>query len=88
MLSFKVLSYHDKYEVIIYGICFFSVCCEVKCACCYLQIQQDCQITGEDELDTLVIEGFGFESAASRESLQRLCSQDGSGCHFRRATHD
>lgn len=67
---------------------FFPVCCEVTCACCYLQIQQDCQITGEDEYDTSVIEGFRFESAASRESLQRLCSQDGSGCHFGRATGD
>lgn len=28
MFSFKVLSYHDKYEVIIYGIGFFL--CDVK----------------------------------------------------------
>lgn len=28
MFSFRVLSYHDKYEVIIYGICFFL--CVVK----------------------------------------------------------
>lgn len=61
----------------------------VKCACCCCwQIQQACQINGGDSHETLVIEGFRFECASSRESLQRLCSQDGSGCHFRRATHD
>lgn len=85
---FQDLCYHDKYEVIIYGCLFFPVCNGVKCVCCYWQIQQDCQITREDTYDTLVIEGFRFESTASRESLQRLCSQDGSGCHFRRATRD
>ncbi|TWW79506.1 hypothetical protein D4764_10G0005360 [Takifugu flavidus] len=51
-------------------------------------IPQDFLMDREDKDETLVIEGFVFESTSSRESLQRLCSQDGSGCHFRRAARD
>lgn len=43
------------------------------------QIQQECQASIEEDGETLVIEGFRFESAASREDLRRLSSQAGAG---------
>lgn len=69
--------------------CFYFICIYVSCACCCCwQIRQDRPVNTEDKGETLVIEGFRFESVTSREGLQRLCSQGGSGCHFRGATRD
>ncbi len=57
------------------------LCAQVYRAQCGLvcmllwQIQQDCQASIEEDGETLVIEGFRFESAASREDLRRLSSQ-------------
>ncbi|KAM7420382.1 hypothetical protein PAMA_014889 [Pampus argenteus] len=44
-------------------------------------IQKDCQASIEEDGETLVIEGFRFESATRREDLMRLSSQaDAGGC--------
>ncbi|GLD67438.1 zinc finger CW-type PWWP domain protein 2 [Lates japonicus] len=42
-------------------------------------IQQDCEACIEEDGETLVIEGFRFESAASREELRKLSSKAGAG---------
>lgn len=41
--------------------------------------QQECRASIEEDGETLVIEGFRFESAASRQELKRLSSQAAAG---------
>lgn len=77
----------NEYMTWVFMICLIPVQSGVKRACCW-QIPQDFLIDREDKDEILVIEGFVFKSTSSRESLQKLCSQDGSGCHFSRATGD
>lgn len=72
----------------VFMVLIFPVYSGVKCAWCCSQIQPDFLIDREDRDETLVIEGFKFDCTTSKQSLQKLCSQDGSGCHFRRETHD
>ncbi|KAK9513416.1 hypothetical protein VZT92_026952 [Zoarces viviparus] len=46
---------------------------------CIMLRAEECQASIEEDGETLVIEGFRFESAASREDLRRLRSPAGRG---------
>ncbi|AWO96925.1 Hypothetical protein SMAX5B_011934 [Scophthalmus maximus] len=44
---------------------------------CRRRIRQECEASIEEDGGTLIIEGFRFECAASRDELRRLTSKTG-----------
>lgn len=57
---------------------FQPYCAQHGSECMFLwlwQIEQECQASIEEDGETLVIDGYRFESVTSREGLRRLSSQ-------------
>lgn len=70
-----------KWLIFYFFTCSGMLCTAWSNVCLLLlwQIQQECQASIEEDGETLVIDGFRFESAFSREDLRRLRSQAAGG---------